>query len=130
MSIYENSEWVRKERSEWIPSSDLPLCGRLPREPRVYRPSVYGNQTMSSSQQQGRFDDAAVGRAANDRAYIDQVDSATDNEEEEPLSDSDDDVFFDDLRVEDEDWEIAERGLSCPFSFFLFASHALFSFFR
>ena len=63
------------------------------------------------------------GRAANDHAYIDQVDSATD-EEEEPLSDPDDDVLSDlsdDLRVEDEDWEIAERGLS----FFL---HSLLSF--
>ena len=77
---------------------------------------------MSSSvRQQGRFDDAAVGRAADDRAYIDQVDSATDKEEE-LLSDFDDDVLFDDfdvLRVEDEDWEIAERGLSFSFSFAL-----------
>jgi len=72
----------------------------------------------SSARQQGRFDDAAVGRAAGDRAYIDQVDSATDKEEES-LSDFDDDSLFDDfdgLRVEDEDWEIAERGLSFSFS--------------
>ena len=66
----------------------------------------------SSPGQQDLFD----GREASGHAYIDQVDSATD-EEEEPLSDPDDDVFFDDLRVEDEDWEIAERG-----SFFFFRS--------
>lgn len=65
----------------------------------------------SSPGQQNLFD----GREASGHAYIDQVDSATD--EEEPLSDPDDDVFFDDLRVEDEDWEIAERG-----SFFFFRS--------
>ena len=92
------------------------------REPRVYHLSIYGNQTMSSSaRQQDRFDDAAVGRAPNDRTYIDQVDSATDKEEE-LLSDLDDDVYFDDLRVEDEDWEIAERGLSFSFPFFFHSS--------
>jgi len=78
----------------------------------------------SSTRQQDRFDDAAVGRAASDRAYIDQVDSATDKEEES-LSDFDDDVlsdYFDDLRVEDEDWEIAERGLSFSIPFFFCSS--------
>jgi len=66
-----------------------------------------------SPRQQGLFDYAADGRTPNNHAYIDQVDSATD--EEDLLSDLDDDVLsdqFDDLRVEDEDWEIAERGLS------------------
>jgi len=48
----------------------------------------------------------SCGWSSSDRAYVDQVDSATD--EEEPLSDLD---LSDDLRVEDEDWEIAERGL-------------------
>ena len=50
----------------------------------------------------------ADSRGANDRAYIDQVDSAT-SEEEEPLSDPDDgglSDLADDLRVEDEDWVI------------------------
>ena len=73
----------------------------------------------SSARQQDLFDCPADGRAANNHAYIDQVDSGTD-EEEELLSNSDDDILFDqldDLRVEDEDWEIAERGLS----FFLFS---------
>ena len=125
--IQSGSQKKRSERtiSARPPSSDnlSPVRGCLPRrEPRVYRLSIYGNQTMSSSvRQQGRFDDAAVGRAAGDPAYIDQVDSATDKEEES-LSDFDDDVFFDDfdvLRVEDEDWEIAERGLSFSFSFAL-----------
>ena len=75
-----------------------------------------------STQQQDLSDCAAVGRAANNYAYIDQVDSATD-EEEELLSNSDDSVLsdFDDLRVEDEDWEIAERGL--PFPQFLSSSN-------
>ena len=95
--------------------------GPFPSEPRVYRISAYGNQSMSSStRQQDLADYPALGRAANDYAYIDQVDSATD-EEEDPLSNLDDDSIsdqFDDLRVEDEDWEIAERGLS----FFLFLS--------
>ena len=66
-----------------------------------------------SPRQQGLFDYAADGRTPNNHAHIDQVDSATD--EEDLLSDLDDDVLsdqFDDLRVEDEDWEIAERGLS------------------
>ena len=70
--------------------------------------------------QQDLFDDATEGRSAGDRTYIDQVDSATD--EEELLSDTDDDVLFDkfdDLQVEDEDWEIAERGLFFSFSFAL-----------
>ena len=68
----------------------------------------------SSTRQQDLFD-----TSANNPAYIDQVDSATD-EEEDLLSNSDGDSLFDqldDLRVEDEDWEIAERGLS----FFLFS---------
>lgn len=85
----------------------------------------------SPPRQQDLCDGAADGRAVNGHAYIDQVGSATD-EEEELLSDLDDDVFFDrfdDLRVEDEDWEIAERGLSFSFSLFLpFASHILFVF--
>jgi hypothetical protein len=71
---------------------------------------------MSSSPRQQGY--ATDGRAADSHAYIDQVDSATD-EEEELLSDIDDDVLFDqsdDLRVEDEDWEIAERGSTFPFS--------------
>ncbi|KAF9781875.1 RIO1-domain-containing protein [Thelephora terrestris] len=80
----------------------------------------------SSTRQQDLFDHATDGRAASDRAYIDQVDSATD-EEEEPLSDSDDDDFLDqldDLRVEDEDWEATERGLSIFFrALFAFASY-------
>lgn len=70
--------------------------------------------------QQDLFGDAADGRSAGDRTYIDQVDSDTD--EEELLSDTDDDVLsdkFDDLQVEDEDWEIAERGLFFSFSFSL-----------
>ena len=71
---------------------------------------------LSPIRQQDQFDYAADGRAANDTAYIDQIDSATD--EEELSSDPEDEVFSgqsDDLRVEDEDWEIAERGP--PFSF-------------
>ena len=69
----------------------------------------------SPPQQQDLFGYPTDARATNDHAYIDQVDSATDEGEEEPLSDPDDDVLSDlsdDLRVEDEDWEIAERGLS------------------
>lgn len=66
-------------------------------------------RTMSFPPQQDRFDSATTGRAENDHAYTDLVDSVTD-EEEELLSDSDDGQL-DDLRVEDEDWEIAERGL-------------------
>jgi len=108
-------------------------AGPFPSEPRVYHLSIYGNQTMSSSiRQQALFDGAADGRAANDNACIDQVDSATD-EEEGLLSDLDDDVFFDrfdDLRVEDEDWEIAERGLAFSFSFFFYPYFFLFSFGR
>ena len=70
---------------------------------------------MSSSPQQDLLDSATPGRAENHLAYTNLVDSVTD-EEEELLSDSDDDILdqLDDLRVEDEDWEIAERGLS-PF---------------
>ena len=78
----------------------------------------------SSTRQQDQFNDAALGRAAGDSAYIDQVDSATDKEEES-LSDFDDDVlsdYFDDLRVEDEDWEIAERGLFFSVQFFFYSS--------
>lgn len=75
-------------------------------------------KTMSPpTQQQDLFDLAAEGRAANNHAYIDQVDSGTD-EEEKLLSNSDDDPLFDqldDLRVEDEDWEFAERGSSFLF---------------
>ncbi|KAF9648187.1 RIO1-domain-containing protein [Thelephora ganbajun] len=70
----------------------------------------------SSTRQQGLLDYAADGRAANDHAYVDQVDSATDEEEEEELlSDLDDYALvdqFDDLRVEDEDWEVAERDFT------------------
>jgi len=76
----------------------------------------------SSPRQQDLVGCPTDGRAANDHAYIDQVDSATD-EEEEPLSDPDDDVpsdRSDDLRVEDEDWEIAERGLSFFFRSLVF----------
>lgn len=77
---------------------------------------------MSSSiRQQDLFGRAADGRSAGDHTYIDQVDSATD-EEEELSSDTDDDILFDkfdDLQVEDEDWEIAERGLFFSFSFVL-----------
>ena len=65
----------------------------------------------SSTRQQDLFDSAVDGRATNNHAYIDQAQSTTD-EEEDPLSD---DLLFeklDDLRVEDEDWEVAERGLS------------------
>lgn len=78
----------------------------------------------SSTRQQGHLGYAVDGRAAGDHTYIDQVDSATD-EEEELLSDPDDDVLFDqfdDLRVEDEDWEIAERGLSFSFPPFPYTS--------
>lgn len=93
----------------------------LPGEPRVYRLSIYGNQTMSTSARQQDFSDGAADRrAGNYHAYIDQVDSATD-EEEDLLSDIDDDILLDhsdDLRVEDEDWEIAERGLCFSFSLF------------
>ena len=74
----------------------------------------------SSPQQQDPASHPTDGRAPNDHAYIDQVDSTTD-EEENLLSGSDGDAFFDrldDLRVEDEDWEIAERGLSFPFRSF------------
>jgi hypothetical protein len=67
----------------------------------------------SSTRQQDLLDCTADGRTA---ARIDQVDSATD--EEELLSDSDSADQSDELRVEDEDWEIAERGLS----FFFVAS--------
>ena len=85
---------------------------------------------MPSSLEQQDLPDCRDARAGDYRAYIDQVDSATD-EEEELLSDLDDEVFFDrfdDLRVVDEDWEIAERG-SSPFrrSFLPFTSHVLFS---
>lgn len=114
---------VSHRESDFSPVSmyDGAERGPFPSEPRVYRISAYGNQSMSSStRQQDLADYPALGRAANDYAYIDQVDSATD-EEEDPLSNLDDDSIsdqFDDLRVEDEDWEIAERGLS----FFLFLS--------
>lgn len=73
-------------------------------------------KTMSSPTQQDPFDSALDGRAANDRAYIDQADTST---EEELWSFSDDDSLhgeLDDLRVEDEDWEMAERGSSPPVS--------------
>ena len=73
-------------------------------------------KTMSSPTQQDPFDSALDGRAANDRAYIDQADTST---EEELCSCSDDDSLhgeLDDLRVEDEDWEMAERGSSSPVS--------------
>lgn len=85
----------------------------------------------SSTRQQNILDFAAEGRAANNHAYIDQVDSAT--VKEELLSNSDDDLFSnqleDDLRVEDEDWEIAERGLSFFFFFCPLCDFALYAFF-
>jgi len=81
-----------------------------------------------SPRQQDLFGYPADGRAANDHAYIDQVDSATD--EEELLSDDVLSDRSDDLRVEDEDWEIAERGLFFFRSLLSFAQLLLFSFFR
>jgi hypothetical protein len=60
----------------------------------------------------GQFDDAP---ARPGHAYIDDLPESSDSDT--PLSEySDlDDAEFDDLRVEDEDWEISERG---PHTFF------------
>ncbi len=62
--------------------------------------------------QPGQFDDASVDSTNRDgHTYIDEDDADWPESSDEPLSDSDDDIAEDaSIRVEDEDWENAERG--------------------
>lgn len=62
----------------------------------------------------GQFDDATevTGPRAG-YSYIDSSDESSDSPEAE-ISEEDIDETYEDDRVEDEDWEIAERGLFWP----------------
>lgn len=77
--------------------------------------------SLTSSIEPGQFDDAPEGQQDEQTlhregsAYIDTFDLSGDEDSEgEPDGDSDDDdmdgTYDDENRVEDEDWEIAERG--------------------
>jgi hypothetical protein len=74
----------------------------------------------------GQFDDAVEVDSRHGRAYIDQEsapqvsyafsDSSPSDEDDDDFSEDLGEDYFDDLRVEDEDWEISEKGAPCPCS--------------
>lgn len=66
---------------------------------------------MPAVTQDGQFDDAL--EVPDPRAgffYIDSLEASDDISEDEVYDDEDIDEIYQDDRVEDEDWEIAERG--------------------
>lgn len=79
--------------------------------------------SLLASVEPGQFDDAPAQRQHEQSihreagAYIDTYDFDEDeesqNEEDEDYDDEIDDGY-DDNRIEDEDWEIAERGMCIP----------------
>jgi len=87
---------------------------------------------MASTLEPGQFDDAPEDIVPTpqdtrpDHAYIDTVDpnDLDIGEEDEDFDEEDDSDFYDEAyetRVEDEDWENAERGMD--FSYFQCAIH-------
>lgn len=83
--------------------------------------TFYTMASLTDSIEPGQFDDAPEGQQGEQtlhregNAYIDTFDlSGDEDSEDEPDGDSDDDdmdgTYDDENRVEDEDWEIAERG--------------------
>lgn len=68
---------------------------------------------LNMSIQLGQFADAPIDSTNRDgHTYIDEDNADWPESSDEPLSDLDDDIAEDvSIRVEDEDWENAERGM-------------------
>ncbi|KAF4577215.1 protein kinase rio1 [Pleurotus pulmonarius] len=83
-------------------------------DPTTVSPLSPKSLTSTMPIQPGQFDDASLDATNRDgHTYIDQDDTDWPESSDEPLSDSDDDIPEDaSIRVEDEDWENAERDFT------------------